>query len=88
VVDCWRVEHYDPPRRLTLRAEMKLPGRAWLQFDVEPDGHGSYIRQTALYDPVGWSGILYWYALYPAHQFVFTGMLRNIARIAEKRRPQ
>ena len=84
VVDCWRVESYDPPRRVTLAAEMKLPGRAWLQFDVEPDGDGSRIRQTALYDPVGLSGILYWYLLYPVHKLVFAGMLRNIARAAER----
>ena len=79
-MDCWRVESYYPPRRLTLAAEMKLPGRAWLQFDVEPDGDGSRIRQTALYDPVGLSGISYWYLLYPVHKLVFAGMLRNIAR--------
>lgn len=85
VVDCWRVECCDPPRRLRLAAEMKLPGRAWLQFDVEPRGDGSRIRQTALYDPVGWLGLLYWYLLYPAHHFVFTGMLRSIARAAEHR---
>jgi uncharacterized protein YbjT (DUF2867 family) len=84
VVDCWRVEHYAPPNRLTLAAEMKLPGRAWLQFDVEPKGEGSIIRQTALYDPLGWSGILYWYIIYPVHPLVFAGMLRNIARIAEQ----
>ena len=84
VVDCWRVESYDPPRRLTLAAEMKLPGRAWLQFEVEPEGDGSRIRQTALYDPVGLSGLLYWYLLHPVHELVFAGMLRNIARAAEQ----
>jgi uncharacterized protein YbjT (DUF2867 family) len=87
VVDCWRVESIDPPRRLRLAAEMKLPGRAWLQFEVEPDGEGSLIRQTALYDPVGWSGMLYWYILYPVHQLVYAGMLRGIARMAEQQKP-
>lgn len=75
VIDCWRVEAFDPPRRLTLSAEMRMPGRAWLQFDVEPDGEGSLICQTAQYDPVGLLGLSYWYALYPVHQFVFAGML-------------
>jgi uncharacterized protein YbjT (DUF2867 family) len=84
VVDCWRVESFDPPRRLSLVAEMKLPGRAWLQFDVEPDGAGSRIRQTAIYDPLGLSGIFYWYLLYPVHKLVFAGMLRNIVRVAER----
>ena len=87
VVDCWRVESIDPPRQLRLTAEMKLPGRAWLQFEVEPDDEGSRIRQTALYDPAGWSGTLYWYVLYPVHQFVFAGMLRGIARMAEQGKP-
>ncbi len=82
VIDCWRVEAFDPPRRLTLAAEMRMPGRAWLQFDVEPDGEGSVICQTAQYDPVGLTGLLYWYALYPVHQFVFAGMLAGIAREA------
>ena len=84
VVDCWRVESFDPPNRLTLVAEMKLPGRAWLQFDVEREDGGVRITQTALYDPVGLLGILYWYVLYPVHWLVFAGMLRAIARKAEE----
>ncbi len=80
VLDCWRVEVYDPPRRLVLAAEMKLPGRAWLQFDVEPLENGVLVRQTAQYDPVGLTGLAYWYALYPVHQFIFAGMLRGIVR--------
>jgi uncharacterized protein YbjT (DUF2867 family) len=81
-VDFWRVEEIVPGRLLRLAAEMKLPGRAWLQFEVEEDGPGSTIRQTALFDPVGLSGLLYWYALYPVHQLVFRAMLRGIARAA------
>ncbi len=81
-LDFWRVERYEPDRRLLLRAEMKVPGRAWLEFAVEPDGQGTIIRQTAVFDPEGLFGILYWYALYPAHDLVFGGMLRNIARAA------
>jgi uncharacterized protein YbjT (DUF2867 family) len=82
VVDFWRVERFEPDRQLRLVAEMKLPGRAWLQFDVEPTPRGSLIRQTALFDPRGLLGRLYWWALYPAHRFVFGGMLREIARRA------
>lgn len=80
VVDCWRVDAYEPPHRLRLAAEMKLPGRAWLEFDVQGDGVQSTIRQTAMFDPAGLSGLVYWYLLYPAHQVVFSGMLRGIAR--------
>lgn len=79
-VDFWRVEAVEPPRLLRLVAELKLPGRAWLQFEVDSSGTGSTIRQTAIYDPVGLAGRLYWYALYPLHQLVFSGMLRGIAR--------
>ncbi len=57
---------------------MKLPGRAWLQFEVEPDGDGSLLRQTAIFDPLGLLGLAYWYALYPLHRLVFAGMLRGI----------
>jgi uncharacterized protein YbjT (DUF2867 family) len=82
VLDFWRVERYEPDRLLRLAAEMRLPGRAWLQFEVEPDGQGSTIRQTAEFDPVGLAGRLYWYGLYPLHELVFAGMLRGIARAA------
>lgn len=82
-LDFWRVEAFDDPRLLRLCAEMKMPGRAWLQFDVEPLEDGSSrIRQTAIFDPRGLSGLLYWYLLWPAHAFVFRGMLRGIARAA------
>jgi len=77
-VDCWRVEAFEPNRRLRLAAEMKLPGRAWLEFEVTGDDSSSTIRQTAVFDPVGWCGQVYWYALYPLHQLVFGGMLRAI----------
>jgi len=83
-LDFWRVEVFEAPRRLRLQAEMKLPGRAWLEFEVSPRDLGSTIRQTAIFDPVGLAGLLYWYAIYPLHQFVFAGMLRNLARAAEK----
>ncbi len=77
-VDFWRVEAIQPNRLLRLAAEMRLPGRAWLQFEIEPVGTGSSLRQTAIYDPVGLLGQLYWYILFPIHQFVFAGMLKGI----------
>ena len=82
-LDFWRVERYEPPRLLLLQAEMKLPGRAWLEFEVQGDASGSTLRQSAIFDPVGLMGLLYWYAIWPLHQAVFAGMIRNIAREAE-----
>jgi hypothetical protein len=87
VLDFWRVEAYEPDRLLRLRAEMRLPGRAWLQFEVDGDEHGSSIRQTAIFDPVGLAGLLYWYTLLPLHALVFEGMLDGIARAAAPPRP-
>ena len=83
-VDWWRVEAIEEGRLLRLAAEMRLPGRAWLQFEVDSDGaSGSTLRQTALFDPKGVGGRLYWYALWPVHQYVFAGMLRAMARAAQ-----
>ena len=59
---------------------MKLPGRAWLQFEVESQGTGSLIRQTAIFDPIGLLGLDYWYAIYPVHALIFRRMLRAIAK--------
>ena len=70
--------------RLRLIAEMKLPGRAWLEFEVTGSEDGSLIRQTAIFDPVGFAGLAYWYAMYPLHLLVFGGMLRGIARAATR----
>ncbi|MBK9708816.1 MAG: SDR family oxidoreductase [Acidobacteria bacterium] len=81
-LDFWRVEAFEPNQRLRLAAEMKVPGRAWLEFEVQGDNARSFIRQTAFFDPVGLPGLLYWYALYPLHQFVFAGMLRGIVEAA------
>lgn len=83
-LDCWRVESLEPNRRLRLLAEMKLPGRAWLEFEVEPTASGTRIRQTAIFDPVGLSGLAYWYTIYPLHEFVFGGMLNGIADAARR----
>ena len=63
---------------------MKLPGRAWLQFDVEPvNKNGSLLVQTAYFAPKGLGGFLYWYVLYPLHSLVFSGMITTIVRQAE-----
>ncbi len=86
-LDFWRVEAYEPDRRLRLLAEMKVPGRAWLEFEVTPDGDGSTIRQTAVFDPAGLFGLLYWYGIYPLHGRVFAGMLRAVAQRAEAAPP-
>ena len=78
-VDFWRVEAMEPDRRLRLAAEMKLPGRAWLEFEVTRDATGSVIRQTATFDAKGLLGRAYWYSVFPLHQLVFGGMLQGIA---------
>ena len=80
-LDFWRVVAFEPDRRLTLNAEMRMPGRAWLQFDVIPgrDGDPVRLRQTALFDPRGLLGLLYWVSMLPAHALIFRGMLRAIA---------
>lgn len=82
-LDCWRVEAIQPDQRLRLAAEMKLPGRAWLEFEVQPDGNRARLRQTATFDPLGLWGLAYWYGVWPLHQLVFAGMLRGIAKSAE-----
>jgi uncharacterized protein YbjT (DUF2867 family) len=81
-LDFWRVEAYEPNRLLRLSAQMKLPGRAWLEFEVAPRPDGATIRQTAIFDPVGLAGLTYWYALYPVHGMIFSSMLARIALAA------
>lgn len=87
-VDCWRVEQVEPHRRLRLSAEMKLPGRAWLEFEVcpieETDNKQSRITQTAIFDPVGPLGRLYWWSVWPLHHLVFGGMIRGITKRAKE----
>jgi uncharacterized protein YbjT (DUF2867 family) len=78
-LDFWRVEAFENNQRLLLAAEMKLPGRAWLEFAVEDQGTTSLIRQTAIFDPVGVGGLMYWYLLYPVHKLMFGKMLQAIA---------
>jgi uncharacterized protein YbjT (DUF2867 family) len=80
-IDFWRVERFERDRLLRLVAEMKLPGRLWLQFEVVPDQHGgARVHQTTVFDPAGYVGLAYWYLLCPVHHVVFSRMLRGIAR--------
>jgi hypothetical protein len=81
VVDFWRVARVEPQRHLSLVAEMKLPGRATLDFSIRESGSlTTTLSQVASFVPRGLTGILYWYAVYPLHQLVFNGMLRGIVR--------
>jgi uncharacterized protein YbjT (DUF2867 family) len=83
-VDFWRVEDVRPDRSIRLRAEMKVPGNAWLEFDVEPVSEGvSRLNQCAYFAPKGLFGLAYWYALYPIHRFMFSGMIARLKILAE-----
>ena len=82
-LDFWRVEAVEPPTLLRLRAEMKVPGRAWLQFEVREDEGQSVLAQTAFFAPKGLAGLLYWYVLYPVHALIFSGLVRRLAARAE-----
>lgn len=83
-LDFWRVEAVEEGRLLHLRAEMKVPGKAWLEFKSSPQPDGrTLLTQTAYFAPRGISGFLYWYMLYPVHAFIFSGMIRKIAERAQ-----
>lgn len=82
-LDFWRVEALEPDRLLRMRAEMRLPGVAWLQFEIFEDDRGAVVQQTAFFDPHGVIGYLYWYALLPFHRFIFPGLIRAIRDRAE-----
>ena len=82
-LDFWRVEEVQPGHLLRLRAEMRLPGRAWLEMKVLDAPHGSRYEQRAIFLPRGLTGHLYWRAISPLHAAVFGGMARNIATAAE-----
>ena len=83
-LDFWRVEELDLGKRILLRAEMKLPGKAWLEFEVGPGGQErSTLTQTARFYPRGLAGILYWYGVYPVHTPVFRHLAAAIGRRAE-----
>ncbi len=83
-LDFWRVEELVRGEKLRLRAEMKLPGRAWLELSVVPDGDTSEYRQRAVFFPRGLAGRLYWLGVLPFHGVVFASMARNITRTAER----
>ncbi|MCX7412644.1 MAG: SDR family oxidoreductase [Planctomycetia bacterium] len=85
VLDCWQVELCEPPRRLRLAAEMKMPGRGWLEFEVVPRDGDVTIHQTAVFDPRGLGGLVYWYAIWPLHELVFRNMLAGIVRRAVRK---
>ena len=83
--DFWRVEEIQPNHLLRLRAEMKVPGLAWLQFETTPtNGNSSKLVQTAFFAPKGLSGLLYWYVLYPVHAWIFSGMIEAVVERAER----
>ena len=87
-LDFWRVEEVRPPELLRLRAEMKVPGRAWLQYEVIPTEAGCRLVQTAFFEPKGLPGLAYWYALYPIHGLIFRGTVRVLEeRAAATARP-
>ena len=84
-LDFWRVEAVEPDRLIRLRAEMKLPGKAWLEFQSipQPDGK-TLLTQSAYFAPRGLAGFLYWYLLYSMHSFIFSGLIRKVAERAQK----
>jgi uncharacterized protein YbjT (DUF2867 family) len=93
-IDFWRVEAVEPDRLVRLRAEMKVPGRAWLQFQAETLGATrTRLIQTAFFAPKGLLGLLYWYLLWPVHGFIFSQLIRKlaaeaVARVAGEHREQ
>ncbi|GAC1420755.1 MAG: SDR family oxidoreductase [Candidatus Velthaea sp.] len=86
-LDFWRVEAFRPSELLRLRAEMKLPGKAWLEFEALPNGSGTILRQTAFFEPRGILGYAYWYSVVPFHELIFGNMAKRIveeARLLEQ----
>ena len=85
-LDFWRVEAVKPGRSVLLRAEMKLPGRGWLQFEANPldDGAHTELVQTAYFAPKGLFGYAYWYGIYPLHAAIFSKMVETIGRQSER----
>ena len=82
-LDFWRVEAVDPGKMMRLRAEMKVPGRAWLEFQAEDQADsGALFTQTAFFEPRGLLGLLYWFILYPIHSLIFSGLIRALAHQA------
>ena len=88
-VDFWRVEAVEPDQLIRLRAEMLMPGEAWLEWNITPgeDGHGSHLDQRAIFHPKGLAGRAYWYSLVPFHAIIFKYLALRLAKAAENRRP-
>jgi len=84
-VDFWRVEEFVKNEKITLLAEMKVPGKAWLKFEVEEAEGGSILHQTAIFWPIGLIGQLYWYFYLPFHGILFNGMLLQAKHLAEEK---
>jgi uncharacterized protein YbjT (DUF2867 family) len=84
VVDFWRVEEVESPTIFRLRAEMKLPGQAWLQWEAKEEEGKTRLIQAALFRPKGFFGWLYWYGAYPAHAFIFDALIDAIAGDAKE----
>jgi uncharacterized protein YbjT (DUF2867 family) len=79
-LDFWRVEAVEKDRLMRLQAEMKVPGKAWLEFQSDPqEGGGTLFTVTAYFDAHGLPGFLYWYAMWPFHKFIFDGLARRLA---------
>ncbi|HSG25720.1 MAG TPA: SDR family oxidoreductase [Anaerolineales bacterium] len=84
-LDFWRVESITPNRCMLLRAEMKTPGRAWLEFQAVPQPEGKTLLKLGAYFAArGLLGLIYWYSLFPIHKFIFDGMIRNLTKRAEE----
>ncbi|GAA3508123.1 hypothetical protein FHR32_007544 [Streptosporangium album] len=81
-VDFWRVEEVEPGHLLRLRAEMRLPGLAWLELSVRRDRDGTVYHQRAIFHPRGLAGHLYWWSISPFHSLIFGRMPRNVAAAA------
>lgn len=85
-LDFWRVEAVEVNKLIRLRAEMKLPGKAWLQFTIrEINDNESVLNQTAFFEPKGLFGIIYWYSIYFFHSYIFGGMIRDFKLRSERR---
>ncbi len=84
-LDFWRVEELTKDRSMRLRAEMKVPGKAWLEYKSEPQEDGqTLLTETAYFAPHGLAGFLYWYSMWPFHKYIFDGMIREIAKRARE----
>jgi len=88
-LDFWRVETLEPERLLRLRTEMKMPGKAWLQWQVTPrEKKKAFLTQTTFFAPKGLMGWLYWYAAYPLHRLIFRKLIDQIANWAVSPKPE